>query len=176
MKFLTDAQFPQPLVELLRKLDWDIRTVYEEGMGDEADDSRLIVHSRSLERVFLTFDLLRGESGARVAAELVLHGGKVIQIPQGPDQPLLRALGRLLFHQPEWQRFFASEDGVAVLSDVRNPCKLYTPQEYSQTIHRIARPHFDEYMQHWEEKRTLPPSRRRRSSPPEQSTLFDDAS
>ena len=70
MKFLTDAQFPQPLVDLLRRVGWDVRTVYEEETEGEADDSRHIIYARSLERVFMTFDLLRGQSGARVAAEL----------------------------------------------------------------------------------------------------------
>ena len=53
MKFLTDAQFPQPLVDLLRRVDWDVRTAYEEGTEGEADDSRHTIHSRDLERVFM---------------------------------------------------------------------------------------------------------------------------
>ena len=176
MKFLTDAQFPQPLVELLRKLDWDVRTTFEEGMEDEADDSRLIIHSRDLGRVFLTFDLLRGQSGARVAAELILRGGKVIQIRNGPEQPLMKALGRLLFHYPEWQPFLTKGDGVAVISDIRNPCKLYTPQEYSQTIHDTSRPHFDEYLDYWKAKGIRPPRRRQRQRDSQQAQLFNDES
>ena len=118
MKYLTDAQFPQPLVDLLRKIDWDVRTAFEEGTEGEADDSQHIIHSRDLGRVFVTFDLLRGQSGARVAAELILRGGKVVQIRNGPGQPLMKALGRLLFHYPEWQPFLAKGDGVAVVSDI----------------------------------------------------------
>jgi hypothetical protein len=127
VKFLTDAQFPQPLVDLLRRVDWDVRTAYEEGTEGEADDSRHIIHSRDLERVFMTFDLLRGQSGARVAAELILRGGKVVQIRNGPEQPLMKALGRLLFHYPEWQPFLVKRDGVAVVSDIRNHSRPKSP-------------------------------------------------
>lgn len=176
MKFLTDAQFPEPLVDLLRKVGWDVRTVYEEGTEGEADDSRHIIRSRSLARVFLTFDTFRAESGARVAAELVLRGGKVIQIRGGPQQPLMKALGRLLFHYPEWHPFLAREDGVAVVSDIRHPCRLYTPADYSQTIRKLDRPHFDQYLRYWEEKGIMPPRRRSRKSPPQQSQMFDATS
>ena len=176
MKFLTDAQFPQPLVDLLRRVGWDVRTVYEEETEGEADDSRHIIYARSLERVFMTFDLLRGQSGARVAAELILRGGKVIQIRNGPQQPLMRALGRLLFHYPEWQPFLAKTDGVALVSDIRNPCRMYTPRQYSQSIRNIDRPHFDEYLRGWEAKGGLPTRRRRRKSIPQQAQMFNDAS
>ena len=173
MRLLTDAQVPYPLVELLRKIDWDVRTAYEEGTEGEADDSRHIIHSRNLGRVFLTFDTFRAESGARVAAELLLRGGRVVQIRGGPDQPLMRALGRFLFHEPEWQPFLARRDGVAVVSDIRNNCKLYTPHEYSQTIRTLDRPHFDEYLRYWEEKGISLPRRRPRKPPAQQSQMFD---
>ena len=175
MKFLTDAQCPQPLVELLRRLDWDVRTASEEGIERERDDSRLLIHSRDLGRVLLTFDLLRGQSGARVAAELTLRGGKMIQIRNGPGQPLMKALGRFVFHHPEWQPFLAKSDGVAVLSDVRTPCRLYTPSEYSQGIQRIARPHFDEYLDYWAAKGILPPRRRPKKPNPQQGQMFSDS-
>lgn len=156
---------------------WDgIRTAYEEGTEDEADDSRHIIDSRGLGRVFMTFDLLRGQSGARVAAELILRGGKVVQIRNGPEQPIMKAAGRLLFHHPEWQPFLAKSDGVAVVSDIRNDCRLYTPDEYSQTIHDIARPHFDEYLRHWKAKGVSPPRRRPQKSIPQQTQMFKDAS
>ena len=176
MKFLTDAQFPQPLVELLKKIDWDVRTAYEEGTEGEADDSRHVIHSRDLGRAFLTFDTFRAESGARVAAELILRGGKVVQIRGGPEQPLMKALGRLLFHHPEWQPFLAKNNGVAVVSDIRNPCKLYTPDEYSQTIRKLNRPHFDEYLRHWEAKGISPPRRRPRKQAAQQSHMLDATS
>ena len=176
MKFLTDAQVPYPLVELLRRIGSDVRTAYEEGTEGEADDSRHIIHSRNLGRVLLTFDTFRAESGARVAAELLLRGGKVVQIRGGPDQPLMKALGRLLFHQPEWQPFLATRDGVAVVSDIRNHCKPYTPHEYSQTIRKLDRPHFDEYLRYWEEKGIAPPRRRPRKPTAQQSQMFDTTS
>ena len=172
MKFLTDTQFPQPLVDLLRMLGWDVRTTYDEGTENEADDSRHIIHSRSLDRVFMTFDLLRGQSGARVAAELILRGGKVVQIRNGPEQPLMRALGRLLFHHPQWQPFLAESDGVAVVSDIRSDCKLYPPRLYSQKIGSIVRHHFDEYLRRWEEKGVVPPLRRPRKPMPQQAQMF----
>lgn len=76
MNFLTDAQTPLPFVSLLRQLQWDVRTVYEENTQDEKDDVAHLINARSQDRALITFDLLRGESGARVAAELILNGGK----------------------------------------------------------------------------------------------------
>ena len=171
MKFLTDEQFPQPFVELLRKVDWDIRTVYEEAMEGEADDCNLLIRARDLGRVFITYDLLRGRSGARVAAELVSHGGKIIQIRGGPDQPFMRSLGRLLFYHQDWQPFLANNDGVVVISDIRNPCKLMTTSEYVQTSHKIDRMHFEEYLNDWGERRGS--ALRQKPQDPQQPELFE---
>jgi len=113
VKFLTDAQTSVILVRLLRKLGWDVETVYEHGIDKEPDDSRLVGWAHAHERVFVTFDLLRNESGERVARQIRDVGGKVITVFGGPDQPVERALGRLLFHQPEWEPFLEKNDGRA---------------------------------------------------------------
>ena len=47
-------------------------------------------------RVFLTFDLLRGESGALVAKQICEFGGRVLKVVGGPEQDAYRAVGRIL--------------------------------------------------------------------------------
>lgn len=174
MRFLTDSQTPLPFVHILRKLDWDVRTVYEEGTQDEPNDYVHLINARTQARVLFTFDLLRGESGAKVAAELVLNGGRILQVTRGPSQPLPRALGRFFFHQPEWFPFLDRNDGVATISDIQHNCIVRTPEEYSQVISRTASIHFDEYIRFWEEKQILPPRRRRRRTRAEQAQMFDE--
>ncbi len=173
MKILTDSQTPMPFVRLLRALGWDVRTVYDEGTEGEKEDYRHLINARGQDRVLLTYDYLKGESGAKVAAELLLRGGRIIQIRQGPEQPLLRAVGRLLFHHPDWYPFLQRNHGVALISDIRYNCRLFTPEQYSQTISSVARPHFEEYLRYWEEKGIRPPRRRVPTPPPSSQRRLD---
>lgn len=173
LRFLTDTQTPQPLVEMLRALGWDVRTVYEEGTEEEQDDVNHLIKARSLGRVLITFDQLRAESGARVAAELLLGGGKLIQITRDPAQDLHRALGRLLFHYPDWYPFLDVSHGVAVVSDINRNPRLYTPRQYSQTVSSSSKRHFEEYVAAWEVKRREPSRVRRRRLPSSEQTRLN---
>lgn len=144
-----------------------MRTVYDEGVHQEKVDAILIGYARGLNRIFLSYDELKAQSGAEVAAELTLRGGKVIQIRGGPEQPTLRALGRLLFHHADWYSFLENNDGIAIISDIKRDPKLLTPDKYSQTFGRTNRVHFIDYMQAWHDKQRAPVrtrARRRRAT------------
>ena len=82
LKFLTDAQANLEFVEMLRKLEWDVDTVYDHDLGNEKSDARLIAFAHSIDRVFITFDKLRRDVGFEVAREIQENGGKVISIPR----------------------------------------------------------------------------------------------
>ena len=169
LKFLTDAQTPKPFSDNLVKLGWDVRTVQEEGVSEEKTDAVLVGHARQLGRVFVTFDELTRASGAQVAAEMGMRGGKVIQVRKGPQQHLYRALGRLLFNYPDWYPFLEAGDGIVTIHDIRQAPGLQTPAEYSQSVTQTYRHHFTEYQQRWRTRQQAPRKKRiRKKRPPTQ--------
>lgn len=167
MRLLTDANTSQRFVEILRKLGWDIQTAYEAGLAGKNVDVPYIIHARKEQRIFLTFDNLRAEHGVQVAQELRHNGGKVIRVAGGPDQEDYRALGKLLFHYPEWHPFLDAQSGVAVISDLKS-CKRFTPQEYHHHYYKIDAEQFETYLKSRSERPYRPRKRRRRPSPSEQ--------
>ena len=64
MNILADAQVPYPLVDMLRRIGWDVRRVQDEGTQDEKDDAKHLIMAREQGRIFLTFDVLTGEEAA----------------------------------------------------------------------------------------------------------------
>jgi len=173
MKLLTDSQTSALFVDALRKLGWEIETVYQHGLEREKDDARLVAWARTFDFVFLTFDNLRGEQGARVAREIRERRGKVISIWGGPNQSIERALGRLLFHYPDWFPFLERYDGRVDITDLRNLCKMLPRSKLRGSFRQTGERQFEDYI----EKRTRPratearPRRRRRPTPREQSHM-----
>jgi hypothetical protein len=172
VKFLTDSQTLAPFSDDLVSIGWDVRTVYEEGVSEEKLDAVLVGYARALDRVFVSFDQLTGASGAQVAAEMSMRGGKVIQIRKGPEQPLYRALGRLLFNHPDWYPFLTAGDGMVTVHDNRQAPGLQTPAEYSQSITQTYRHHFAEYQQRWRNRQKAPMKRRIRKKRPRDMQSF----
>ena len=174
MKFFTDAQTRQSLVELLRKLGHEVTTAQEQALHAEKDDSVLVRWAQTFDHIFITFDDLRAESGMRVAREIKVDGGKVIKIGGGPAQEPERALGKLLFHWHDWIARFEEEDGVVEIGDLK-PLRWYPRSRIEVRVRRIHRAEFDEYVKRREEakKRPLKRSRRRRQHP-QQRELGED--
>ncbi len=172
MRVLTDSQTPRRFSDLLTSIGWDVRTVYEESVSDAADPT-LVGYARQLGRVFLSFDTMKGATGAQVAAEMSLRGGKVIQLRRGPQQHRYQALGRLLFYYPLWHPFLEDGDGMVVLHDTIRLPKLLTPAQYSQSITSTYRLHFTEYRQKWRDRQQVPKKRHiRKQRPPAQQGLI----
>lgn len=146
MKFLTDTQTNQRLVEALRKLDWDVRTAYDEQLGGKIKDYLILRRANELDRVFLTLDELRGESGTEIARELRTNGGKTLQIMGGPGQDFYRAIGKLLFHYLDWTQFLEANDGIVIVSDLKQNCKCFTPEQYHQEYHSTDAKQFEQYL------------------------------
>ena len=109
---------------MLRNLGWEVETVREHNWENEKHDYVLVARARELGRVFLTFDRLRKTSGIEVAREIHENGGRVIVVAGGPDQPIERAVGRLLFHHPEWFPFLRESEGWVYISDLKHNCQL----------------------------------------------------
>ncbi|MBI4310187.1 MAG: hypothetical protein HY681_00270 [Chloroflexi bacterium] len=126
--------------------------------------------ANELGRIFLSFDKFKGNDGAEVAAELKLHGGKVLQIIGGPQQAIYRSCAKLLWHFEDWMNFLQTSDGVVILSDLNRAPTLYTVDEYDQkTVAARNRPYFEDYTRRWQE-RPLPSPRP--SLPGEQRALM----
>ena len=164
---------------MLRKIGWDVWTSLQEGrrrgiqdaIWSEIIDAHQLTAARDLNRILVTFDIFRGKSGAEVAAELQLHGGKVVQIAGGPQQSTYRACAKLLWHFNEWMAFLEGNDGVVILSDLRQTPRLYTVEEYNQrTVTTSMRQYFEEYTEYWR-SRPLPEPIPRPTLTPEQRLL-----
>ena len=174
MKYLADFQCKQSLVETLRLLQWDVVAAHETDLPNIAPDDEVVAFAHRQGRTTLTFDKMRGESGQSVAMQIRESGGRVIRIPGGPQQSAYTSSGRLLFHHHEWHPFLTRQDGVAILSDVRHPCKLYTPKEYLKIAHPRQAQQFEDYLR----RKRKPRSDKgvsRSSVPTQQSPLLPTA-
>ena len=156
MKFLTDTQTPMPFVECLRLLGWDVVTVYQYDLQYEKDDAVILRKATELDRILITFDYLRGEQGVRIARELRDQGGQLIRISGGPDQPVLRALGKLLFHHERWLPWFAANEGRVVISDTRQVPSFTLRSDLSVNVQVLREPPFESYLEQKESARTKP--------------------
>jgi hypothetical protein len=166
LNFLTDAQTNLRVVEMLRALAWHVETVYEHGLGAEPADERLVAWARELGFVFLTFDYFRGTTRPRVMAELREQGGKVLQVLGGPEQLPERAVGRLLFHYQDWFPHLDTQDGLAVISDIRHNCKFFPAAELHAEARVEPERQFEGYLQQRQEAKSRPmkPRARRRTA------------
>lgn len=171
MKFLTDAQTRQKFVEMLRRLGHEVTTAKEQGLHREKD-YRLVAWAHSLGHMFITFDALRGQSGMEVAREIKTNGGRVIYIGGGPEQEPERALGRFLFHWPEWFPHLREHSGLVEISDTKHNIRWYPASRIQQRVRKAHRPAFDEYLKKRAEARMKPLKRsRRRRAHPQQPAL-----
>lgn len=140
-------------------------------MWSQISDAQQLIAARALGRTLISFDAFRGRSGAEVAAKLKLHGGKIVQIVGGPQQTTYRSGAKLPWHFVEWTEFLQTNDGVVILSDLRQIPRLYTVDEYDQkTVSTSTRRYFAEYVDRWRE-RLLPESVTRPTLTPEQRAL-----
>jgi hypothetical protein len=147
LKFLTDTQTNAVVVDMLRKLGWDVETVYQHKREAVKDDADHVAYARSIERVFATFDKLRGTVGYQVAEEIKKNGGKVLAVGGGPEQLPERAVGRMLFHYPDWHPFLERNDGKADIRDLKHDCKLTRRLDMVATVEVSPQPNFDPYLQ-----------------------------
>lgn len=145
MKLLADWQCPASVVQALRGLDWDIIAARDTDLSPTAKDHECVAYAHSHGRIFLTFDKLRGQSGALVAKQIREFGGRVLKVRGGPEQNTYRAVGRILFHYSEWAPFLDEQDGVADLSDLRH-CKLFTSSKYLHLAYSTGAKQFEDYL------------------------------
>ena len=173
MKFLTDSQARISFVWTLKQLGHEVTTAVEQNLHQEKVDAKLVARAHLLGAVFLTFDDLRAQSGMEVAREIAGNGGKVIRIGGGPDQPDEKALGRLLFHWPEWHPKLEKRDGLVEISDIKQKIRWYPRGRIRMRVRPVDRPAFDEYLREREAARKKPLKRRRRRRTDPQQAEFN---
>ena len=145
MEYLADANVIQPVVDLLRSMNMDVLTAQEAGVAFKTQDYLLLQHARLSGRVWITFDYLQKEEGARVARELRMNGGKILQIRGGPEQDPRRAAGKVLYHWTAWHGELEAQDGLYRLSDLRGT-RFFTPGQFLQTAFPNGARQFEEYL------------------------------
>lgn len=170
MKFLTDAQTRKEFGDMLRSLGWQVDTVYQHGLGEEKNDANLISWARSFGFVFVTFDLLTKEQGFQVNREIKRRGGKVIVIHGGPEQDPQRALGRMLFHWPDWFLLLEKQHGRLEIKDLRQGIKFIPRGRLSGRVLPVGEDAFDPYLEKVSRRTRKSPTRLRRINP-QQSDL-----
>lgn len=147
MKFLTDAQTNILVVRMLQAIGWEVETVYDHGLDHEPDDARLVAWARDHGFVLLSFDEFRKDTRIRVDAELRERGGRVITVGGGPQQPPERAVGRLLFHHPEWYPWLSATEGRVHISDTKHNSRMLARGQERSELKVEHEPHFDAYLQ-----------------------------
>lgn len=159
------------MIDLLRKIEWDIETAKQAKLTGKIPDVIWVIHARDNHRIGITFDELRAKQGLEIASELQLRGGKVIRIQGGPSQHPFRAIGKLLFHYEEWGNFFEESDGLCVISDTNRPCRMCTPEEYLQIYHHLNAEQFKTYLNEYKKRPYVKRKRKARIVPLEQQPL-----
>lgn len=156
----------------MRQLGWNVETAQEASLTGKIDDVVWVRYARNHDRIAITFDELRAEQGVKISRELLRKGGRIIRIQGGPEQDKYRAVGKLLFHYPDWHPFLNENNGVSIIADVRTAsCNNYTPGQYHQRFYSTRAKQFIKYLQ----KRRQRPykSRPRKRKPlPDELSLF----
>jgi len=167
VRFLTDAQPVPEFVQKLRALDFDVidkREVLE--LQWENDDVQLLRWARRHQRILLGMDMYARTTGLRMNEEIRERNGRVLSIAGGPQQPVHRALGKLLFYQERWAPFFAEGHGRVTITtvgsserDTAAKIKMQRPHELTRSVSRVVR-QGQQYLDNRAEARKQPIRRR----------------
>lgn len=171
MRLFADACVPYPIVELLRRLGWDVETAEEADLARKVVEDVLVRHATTNNRIFLTLDDLKGEHGEKVSRELRENGGKVLRVSGGPAQNPYRAVGRMLYHYPDWETFLKDQNGVAAIGDLKHPCRTYFPDKYHHQFHSKDARQFDDYLAKRQQRHTTSKPRKKKPANPDQPEL-----
>ncbi|GMU41891.1 MAG: hypothetical protein AMXMBFR23_27570 [Chloroflexota bacterium] len=89
---------------------------------DEQDDVAVIRWARKHQMIVVCFDLHNDHQTRLVwDPEIKLRGGRVIEIPEGPEQPAEMAAGKVLMYQPTWSAWFREHRAGVVRLNRHHP-------------------------------------------------------
>jgi hypothetical protein len=120
----------------LRRLGFDLLAFHEDReLSRLSDDVEILKWARSHQRVFLSVDLFRGDTGKRMQDEIARRGGRVIKVGGGPEQPMTRFLGKVLIHQERWEPFLLGGHGwVHIQSGDSGKCRMDRPEDLDRMV------------------------------------------
>lgn len=143
MKFLADEGFPRNATVMLRKLGWHIREVttipHLRGCDDVKD---VLLHAKRAQRILLSSDMFQ-DRATRVAMWKNVSEtkrGRVISVSGGPQKTPTQIVGKLLFHQDQWEPFLSDGHGIVQIGDLKpDNLKKWRPDELSVMRHAAIR-------------------------------------
>lgn len=157
---------------MLRKLDWEVATVYEHPPLDlEKDDSQILSWATRHGLILITYDKLRGDAHLRIGRELRRNGGHLIGIGGSPSQPPERSVGKLLFHHDKWSAFFADSEGKVNLHNLQNYKPIKRDDMIEESVALLNDKQFEAYLEKRMKAKTKPIKKRARKIPSEQYSL-----
>lgn len=114
-RLLLDTDVNANLIRYLRVVGFNVLFARKVKVNVR-DDAAIVRWARRHKRILVCHDKYQNrEHKIRVFNEIYKHGGHVIQVAGGSDQDILTSLGKILVNREEWTRFFAANDGVALL-------------------------------------------------------------
>jgi hypothetical protein len=134
VKFLADEGFPHSAVEMLRKLGWDIREVVIDvpHLRGCDDVKEVLRYAKRTQRVLLSSDMFsdRATRTSMWADVRKTKRGRVISISGGPQKIVTQIVGKLLFHQDQWETFLNSGHGIVQIGDLKaDQLRKWRPDE-----------------------------------------------
>ncbi len=143
-RFLTDEDVPVAWAHAINQvatirelnLNWEATSIYDIDLT-EKDDIDQLIFARSKGTVLVTCDQYRGQGGQELRAELRDHGGKIIRVTVGPQQPPHVAIAKLMIRSEQWTQRLKKEVGVAIITGVSGDLKFRTPEKFAGRLARI---------------------------------------
>ena len=112
MRFLLDANVVREVGDLLRKLGFEVESVYNVPV-DIRNDRAIVSWAHQQKYILVTHDRFRDRRTIEpIADEMRRRGGKVIQIHGSPAQSPYESVGKMLIHFDEWSRLLRRRSGV----------------------------------------------------------------
>lgn len=177
MKYLADENFPHVAAQTLQALGWDIvEAVMTPKLRQLDDVSELLLYAKRTQRILLSADMFEDRATRTRLRENLRRTkrGKVISVSGGPQRSWRKIVGKLLYHQEEFESFFSAGHGICQIGSLRPETLRLQRPEKIDTVHQRRVTQGEAYVRKPRQPR-LRPIRKRPWAPPAASAeLLDD--
>ena len=136
---------------------------------DIQDDTDILRWARRRRRIMVCHDKHRDrQTKYRLFREVYEHGGRIIRIGGGSDQPALTSAGKVIVYRDKWVEFFQENDGMVLVHEtgMRKFGRSYFLRQYRKVLIDPT-----EALKATSRRRRQSSPRRPRQIPPEQQHL-----
>ena len=127
MRFLLDANVVQEVGRLLKRLGFEVESVYHVPV-DIRNDRAIVGWAHKQKYILLTHDRFRDRKTIEpVADEMRRRGGRVIIIHGSPAQSPYESVGKMLVHLETWTRLIRRRSGIVKVD--RQSCTFKEPKD-----------------------------------------------